>query len=97
MKLPRVRFTVRRLMVAVVIVGLMLGLGAWMARRSAEFRKRAESHMRTVRVMYSIGRWKPRGFDRNAWAWRMGEKYAYAASHPWLPVEPDPPEPTEPK
>ncbi len=27
----------------------------------------------------------------------MAQKYEYAASYPWLPVEPDPPEPERPK
>jgi hypothetical protein len=91
MRLPR--FTVRRMMVAVAIVGLMFGFGTWLSRRSAEFQKKAESYMRTVRVMYSFGRWKPRGFDRNSWALKMAEKYHYAARHPWFPVAPDPPVP----
>jgi hypothetical protein len=93
MRLPRPRFTVRRLMVAVAVVGLMFGFGAWLARRSAEFQKKSDSYLGTVRVMYSIGRWKPRGFDRNSWAWGMAQKYHDAARHPWLPVAPDPPEP----
>jgi hypothetical protein len=31
--------------------------------------------------------------ERAAYAARMREKYEYAASHPWEPVEPDPPPP----
>jgi hypothetical protein len=41
MTFPSVRFTVRRLMIATAIVGLMLGLTLWMKRRSAEFWKKA--------------------------------------------------------
>ena len=39
MKLPC--FTIRRLMIALVVVGLMLGLVLWMNRRSAEFQRKA--------------------------------------------------------
>ena len=39
MKLPR--FTVRRLMFAVAVVALGLGLVVWLGRRSAEFRAKA--------------------------------------------------------
>ena len=34
MKLPRSRFTVRRMMIAVAIVGVLFGFRAWMNRRT---------------------------------------------------------------
>ncbi len=91
----RPRFTLRGLMVAVAIFGLMFGFGMWMSRRSAEFHKKAKIHMRMIPIytLPRIGRWKPPGYDRIEWARVMARKYRYAARYPWLPVAPDPPEP----
>ena len=106
MKLPRTRFTVRRLMVAVAIMGsLSYGLRLWILNRT--YRLRAESHVAR----------KTEARGREAWAAKMAKsgylsaprasveaskveyhdnmaiKYDHAARYPWLPVEPDPPEP----
>jgi hypothetical protein len=37
MRLPRVRFTVRWMMVAVAVAALLLSIGGWLWRRSQEF------------------------------------------------------------
>jgi hypothetical protein len=44
MKLPRVRFTVRRMMAAVAAVAILLGLLGWMHRRARLFRDRSDFH-----------------------------------------------------
>jgi hypothetical protein len=93
MRLPRVRFTVRRLMIAVAIVGLMLGLTLWMKRRSAEFQKKARFYDGMFITMFWQDHSPPPGLAHNLWVGEMATKYRYAASYPWWPVEPDPPEP----
>jgi hypothetical protein len=44
MRMLRPRFTVRRLMVAVAIVGLIAGVGRAISQRSARFRMLSEKH-----------------------------------------------------
>ncbi len=90
----RVRFTVRRLMVAVAIIALIL----WSMRMyqlSREYRIRAEdyrSHGHNAAVIYyrTNRSW---GYRLRDHYWRLSEKYDRAARYPWLRVAPDPPEP----
>ena len=91
MKLHLTRFTVRRLMVAVAIVGV--GLGWLLERRSASLRREAARHagdgaLVSLEEMYNP--WTEAGKDHHR---AMTEKYRQAAHYPWLPVAPDPPEP----
>lgn len=44
MRWPRVRFTVRRMMIAVAITGVTLGVGLVLHRRAAAYRSRAAYH-----------------------------------------------------
>lgn len=80
MCLPRARFAVRRLMVAMAIVAVAT---VWWAEKSkgriAPFMYKA--------VMHSV---EP---DPTGYHARMVAKYEWAARYPWLPVWPDPPEP----
>jgi hypothetical protein len=106
MRLPRLRFTVRRLMIAVAIVALLMGGSLWivqMRTRSASYRQRAfEFAVMTARsgsgILTKDGRWVSR-YDnendwlRDAWACKLAEKYWGLSHYPWLPVEPDPPPP----
>jgi hypothetical protein len=110
--MPRVRFTVRRMMILVAVVALPLALAHWMQRRAAAFNARRNFHgpRWTLTVV------QPRGEDGRAngplymsengstpvgglrgrwelWNYQMYLKYERAARSPWLPVEPDPPEP----
>jgi hypothetical protein len=96
MRLPRVRFTVRRLMVAVAVVGVMLGAWGWLERRRARFEERMQFWYHQVEhPAYSDPKWhgsvtlSPRDKLRA----RLAEKYRRAARYPFLPVAPDPPEP----
>lgn len=84
--MPRLRFTVRRMMVAVAIAAIGLGVAMQMRSRARYFTGRTmwHSHYSTVvinekaKIQYHLDLWF---------------KYQWAADYPWLPVMPDPPEP----
>ncbi len=94
MRLPRPRFTVRRLMVAVAIVELIAGV---LLDRGRRFREMVDRHWKLwlenpacvvdSRIPDEVQARRSE-YDR-----AMGEKYEHAARYPWLPVAPDPPEP----
>jgi hypothetical protein len=94
MRLPRFRFTMRRLMVVVLAVSLTIGMGVMLLRR-AEYRRRAIGWEDIARLDLA----SQLGFDpevsRRLFIHCDGlrQKYEDAASHPWLSVEPDPPSP----
>ncbi len=97
--LPRVRFTVRRMMIAVAAVGLMLGAYMACLARAERFKGRQEWHFdHASKILQDT----PREMDETAWrrlkvrfGWNadMYHKYERAARYPFLPVAPDPPEP----
>jgi hypothetical protein len=108
MGLPRVRLTVRRLMVIVAVVAVMFAMEqmyqhwSYCQRRSAYHDQRRAVFTALedngVVVLGSLN--EQNGEERvNSLAesiqdhTRMREKYAGAAWHPWLPIEPDPTEP----
>ena len=91
MGMPRVRFTIRRMMVAVAVVAIWFGWSRWMEKRAAQFRSLYVYHINRVGPISSP---KPRPDEAQGFCHlAMGEKYRVAALWPWLPVEPDPPEP----
>jgi hypothetical protein len=89
MRLPRPRFTVRRLMVAVAItaVATYMGMVAW---RIETYAMRADAHARHLNSGHSF---IYDSTDLIQWHERMRLKYENAARNPWFPVAPDPPEP----
>src|SRR5262249_5182411 len=113
MHLPRM--TTRRWIVAVAVIGLMIGGGVLLKQRRDYFLLLAQSHHEGVASSAIRGealkpRWgrpwemsneeiRPlpgdygRMMDRVAHHAAMAEKSRQAARQPWLPVEPDPPEP----
>jgi hypothetical protein len=97
MTLPRVRFTVRRLMVAVAVAAVVLG-GLAYAARLAQLRRlyyRRATELRYAEQTYRHPSYRDEVQDVAA-ANRLGqmaEKYEKAADRPWLPVAPDPAEP----
>jgi len=109
MWLPRVQFTVRRMMVAVAVVGLLLATGMWAAkmwRLSRGHRAITSSHATLeAEVRFWVAEWErcPGSALRTQMmgeqarkadnSRRMMLKYDRAACYPWLPVAPDPPEP----
>jgi hypothetical protein len=86
MQLPRPRFTVRRMMVAVAILGLSLG---FLAERRARFLRVAAQHKSQTDWPWAFH--LPPGVV--SYDIEMQLKYERAARYPWLPVEPDPPRP----
>jgi hypothetical protein len=88
-RLHKPRMTVRFLLVLVALAGLateawLIGWRAW------SYSKRADEHARHLKSGRSFI------YDSSAlWGWhdKMRRKYELATSRPWLPVEPDPPEP----
>ncbi len=83
MKPPRL--TIRSLMVAVAIVGLIVGTGLELRRRHRRFSQLAATHL--------LAAVADEGGPNSTWHLHMWVKYRRAARHPWLPVAPDPPVP----
>jgi hypothetical protein len=92
--------TTRQLMIAVAVVAVPLG---WVLERRSRFTNLAALH--ESRQMDGLETYvKPRrgtgvresksgGFAMYRWHGDLKRKYRDAARCPWLPVEPDPPEP----
>lgn len=86
--MPRARFTVRGLMIAVAVAGLICC--AWpLHRRRVEFLHVAEIED----AMAELGRLSSVRAEWIEYHRRLATKYRRAARYPWLSVEPDPPEP----
>lgn len=86
MRFPRMQFSVRRLMVAVVIVGSVLGI---LSERRARFLEIAERHK--FSPSDPAFSYFPCGglLLEMAYHENMVSKYEHAARYPWLPVGPD--------
>jgi hypothetical protein len=106
MKIPRVRFTIGRLMFAVAVVGLLLGAIVGVENRRRRFLALASIHRAKMIAWEEVGsseasreRFDISGrkvsLEADRWHSQMAEKYKRAAERPWLPVEPDPPEPED--
>jgi hypothetical protein len=108
MRLPRVRFKVRRMMIAVAVVAMVTGMYG-LARRSTIYeskaRLNADREVLSRDLMASFANPdRPEVVEicRQEYAvnlaraeheGRLKLKYLHAARYPWHPVEPDPPEP----
>ena len=96
MRLPRMRFTVRRMMAVVALVALGFASPS-LKRQWSDWGREYEAEA----VRYRWFAWDRRqggsDLDRRKAAYydRMAEKYERAARYPWLSVPPDPPEPVE--
>lgn len=96
----RLRFSVRTLLILVVLVATALGLRD-MSRRAEAYKKEAESyaageasHRRNIdRYAESDPEWDWVIKQKVAYCETMRRKYEHAASRPWLVVSPDPPYP----
>ncbi len=92
LRLPRPRFTVRRLMLVVAVAGLAIGGGMWvhnLSRLSGYYAARARKH-RTIELAMRTTAWFKSRADHHK---SVALKYDQASRYPWLSVEPDPPEP----
>ena len=90
------RMTTRRLMIAVAVVGLLMGgiVGGVRLRRRREYLMGYYHHHHQMAVMWiskGIETLDPRCQRLIAYHGALARKYWYAARFPWLPVEPDPP------
>src|SRR5262245_50442129 len=105
MRLPLARFTIRSMMFAVAGAGGILGASVELERRHDRFLRLAKHHEASSQITWACGKrsfsaTNELGEDVRGWSsarigWHrlLGEKYRRSASSPWLPVEPDPPEP----
>lgn len=112
-EVPRVRLTVRRMMILVAAAGVLLATGVELRRRRARFRRLAvdyrlesrfhnmsELHLRLDRpsgLSPSEKRTVEAHFRLSHHFLCLGEKYWEAAQRPWLPVGLDPPAPAWPE
>jgi hypothetical protein len=92
MRLPRVRFTVRGMMVAVTVLATVLAGREYLRIRSERFYDMAVSYQ-----AFSVFPGEGRFYDTaplETYRLELAHKYFRAAQQPWLPVEDDPPMPT---
>ncbi len=105
MRLTRVRFTIRLMMIVVAGAGVVLGASVELHRRHDRFLRLAEHHEASCSITRACGKTRysatnALGEDVRRWSRRriewhstLAEKYRLAANLPWMPVEADPPEP----
>ncbi len=91
MRLPRPHLTIRRLMLVLAVAATVAG---WAIERHKRFGDLARRHATALALGTDSGG-VVLTFDTPTRRWRSGlrAKYERAARYPWLPVEPDPPEP----
>ncbi|MGO9467679.1 MAG: hypothetical protein ACLQIB_24625 [Isosphaeraceae bacterium] len=90
MRLPRMQLTIRRMMIAVAVVGVAFSIPVALRRRSEAFTRISQSHFRAANALIFAA---CRPGTVIFWHIQLGQKYQAAASRPWLPVESDPPKP----
>jgi hypothetical protein len=95
-------------MIAVAVVAMLLAGGVTLHRRSVRFRTLAERHGSEAHVTQiwngkGLVAGEGRILSLNGvlinrrladWHLELRDKYRRASRHPWLPVAPDPPEPS---
>ena len=111
MRVPRLRFTVQRMMTAVAVVAILFGMAAGLWRRHVSFKRLADGYakkvddeaMRGSTIHHLRYQSEPERSTEDG-QFRLAEyydelkvKYERAAARPWLPVESDRPPPDWPK
>ena len=100
MRVPK--FRIRTLMIAVAVLGIAFGGLAGlrqMDQRRQRFRALARNHLVNRLTLIGLAEHQAAKADTERYRMRaeyhlaLNQKYQYAASHPWLPVSSDPPEP----
>ena len=105
MRFSRPRFSLRWLMIAIAIAGILLGVGIEGERRRERFKNLRSVHEIQC-IELSLGVYdklnRPPGkpladleIKMLAFHSSLYKKYEWASRYPWLPVAPDPPEPVE--
>jgi hypothetical protein len=111
MRVPRLRFTLRRMMIAVALVALLFGAAAGLWRRHLSFKRQADEYAKRMNTEFArgyrvaIARWPSDGelkmkdehYRLKDYYKQLKLKYERAAARPWLPVESDRPPPEWPK
>jgi len=97
MKFLRLRFTVRTMLVGVMLAAIAL-VAVNLKRRSDEFGRRAAVHARLSRPGGGsiMGDWEEALREIkifNSYHATLHNKYEYLKYHPWLSADPDPPPP----
>ncbi len=95
MRFPR--FTIRRMLVAIAVVAVVLGILVGLKRRSERFWRLATACSSAVHSVYFADL---NGMDGGSWTasiagyhFDLAAKYAAAAKRPWLPLASEPPAP----
>jgi hypothetical protein len=104
MRLPRLRFTVRRWMIAVAAIAVLIFAYTW----GGEMRKRRAYYMSRAQENADVARCFDYGFypkddptdllyqiykPQHDHFKRLELRYRRAAARPWISIEPDPPSP----
>jgi hypothetical protein len=100
MPLPRMRFTVRRMMVVVAVLAILV----WLGERHLRFTRLSEYHRSNAGIYLEfdeqtgwVGYVTRDGRDIpervHLWHAKLEDKFRESARHPWLPIQPDPPDP----
>lgn len=106
--MPKIRFTIRQLLLLVAAVAGALGLLVWCEVRRARFQRISAYHESRiyVKVVGGVGLgylnrtqqavpYSEISSTRQQWHREMKEKYRLAAINFWLPLDPDPAPPQE--
>ena len=94
MRIPRVRFTVRWLMVTVAAVAIPLAYWCVYEKPRKELLRIAQYHIDELQMRRrGRRRVEPVEAEVDKWHLLMREKYLDASRHPWRSVQPDPPKP----
>ena len=89
MRLPRVRFTVRRMMVAVAVVAVCVTIAVpYLSDLSQRYEAKANGHWLSRSACEAEGKSRLAAYYES-----LADKYHRAARWPFLPVAPDPPLP----
>ena len=102
--MPLPHFRLRSLLIAVAVVAVFLAAGTWggkMWQRSGLYRQQAGYHRDQLGIIVDPPYLNPQQYHdvqerisrRRGWHGAMAEKYELAALRPWIPLEPDSPEP----
>jgi hypothetical protein len=104
MRLPRVRFSVRRLMIATALAALLMAIAVGLQRRAAQLRRLSFSQSREANRWEVLltessvnGPLAVAVLARVHWHDAMAARYERAARSPWLTVETAPPAPPAPE